>query len=69
MTATSLGKNCKALPISEPKQHSAHSRKAGFEGEGEVRLRSPGQIRDEHVGAFREPNAGVKIPKQASPAR
>jgi hypothetical protein len=50
--ATPLAKICKVLPFSEPKQPTAE--KTGFEGVGEVGLRSPGQIRDEHDEGFQE---------------
>jgi hypothetical protein len=42
-------KNCKSSPFSEPKPLMAEQ--AGFGGEGEVKFRSPGEIRD---ARFRE---------------
>ena len=53
----------KALPFSEPKQPTAE--KAGLEGEGEVGLRSPGQIRDERDEGFQETCCTCKDSKKS----
>jgi hypothetical protein len=45
-------KNCKSLPFSEPKPPMVE--KAGFEGQGEVEFRSPGNIRGARDEGFQE---------------
>jgi hypothetical protein len=60
-------KNFKALPFSEPKQPTAE--KTGFEGEDEVGLRSPGQIRDKNDESFQEQTYRTCEDSKKSPTR